>query len=77
MKIQKPLSDLYLGIIVDERLTSNKHIDYFKGMTTYKNKTSKRARQYIDHDTDLMLYQPLVIPVLDYVDICYDGLLEH
>ena len=61
----------YLGVILDETLSFEEHIDTLYRKTCSKMGAIKKARTCINQDTALMLYKSLVLPHLDYLDIVY------
>lgn len=56
----------YLGIILDERLSLVKHINYIVSTISNRLFTLKKIRQYINTDTALLLYKTVI---LSYYDI--------
>lgn len=61
----------YLGVLIDETLSFNHHMNRLVGMCYTKLKILKRARPFIDSNTSLMLYRSLVLPLIDYGNVCY------
>ena len=61
----------YLGIMLDQNLNFNMHVDYMCNKTRKKLGMLKRVRKYITIDTALLLYKTLVVPLFDYGDIVY------
>ncbi len=64
----------YLGIQLDPLLSFNAHIDYVKRKTIGKVKLLGRLNEFLSKETLLMLYKTLILPIIDYGDIIYDGL---
>ena len=55
----------YLGVVLDPKLTFT------------KLKMLGKIRNIVDRDTAFSLYQSLVLPLLDYCDVVYDGLSQY
>ena len=56
----------YLGLIVDENLTWEEHIDYICGKIKRGAGVLKQIRHFIPKDSLLLLYQTLVEPYYRY-----------
>ena len=69
--IERVHSFKYLGVILDETLSFEEHIDTLYRKTCSKMGAVKKARTCINQDTALMLYKSLVLPHLDCLDIAY------
>ncbi len=61
----------YLGMILDESLDWEPHINRLYSKTCSKVGLLKKIRSNIDHSTALTLYKSLVLPHLDYCDTIY------
>lgn len=62
----------YLSIILDERLTFTKHVNYIISMISNRLFTLKKIRQYINTDTALLLYKTMILSYFDLGDVFYD-----
>ena len=67
----------YLGMKLDARLTFSDHISYIKGKTLSKIKLLGRLNHTLDSDLLLMLYEVLILPIIDYGDIVYHKLTQN
>ncbi len=61
----------YLGMILDESLNFNAHIDYTVKKASSRLGAVRRARKFLDVNTSLTLYKSLVLPYLDYGDTVF------
>ncbi len=61
----------YLGILLDESLDWEPHVNKLYSKTCSKVGLLKKIRSNIDHSTALPLYKSLVLPHLDYCDTIY------
>ena len=71
----------YLGIILDETLSFNDHVQYVSGKIRQKLGVLSRCRKFITRDTALTLYKAMVLPHFDYCDnvwdTCNQALKDH
>ena len=70
-KIERVSSMKYLGIILDENLSFTEHIKYIFNKSTKKLGILRRAREYLDQKTSILLFKSLIVPYLDYCDTVY------
>jgi len=61
----------YLGVQLDKNLNFDTHIDDMCKKVRQRLGVLRRVRDYLDEDTALMLYNALVMPVIDYCDVTY------
>ena len=64
----------YLGIQLDPLLNFADHVEYIKRKTISKVKLLGSLNQILSKDTLLMLYKTLILPIIDYGDIIFDGI---
>ena len=57
----------YLGMLVDDKLTWDQHIDYISSKITRNIGILKRIRQFIPKESMILLYHTLIEPYLDIV----------
>ena len=62
----------YLGLILDEKLSFQKHLYYISGHVSYKLRKLKEIRSYINNSTAVTIFKSLIKPHLDYCDIIWD-----
>ena len=67
----------YLGMILDENLNFNAHIDYTIKKASSRLGAVRRARKFLDISTSLVLYKSLVLPYLDYGDTVFCTTSTH
>lgn len=70
-KIEREHSMKYLGVILDEHLTFDEHINYILTKASKKLGILRRARDYLNKSTKILLYKSLVLPHIDYCDLVY------
>ena len=61
----------YLGVLLDEHLTFDEHINYIHKKASNKLGILYRAKDYLDRPTKILLYKSLILPHLDYCDTVY------
>ena len=61
----------YLGVILDDHLTFDEHITYIVNKASKKLGVLRRAREFLNRSTKILLYKSLVLPHLDYCDLVY------
>ena len=69
----------YLGVLLDETLNLERHIQYISGKIRKKLGLFSRCRKLITQTTALTLYKSLLLPHFDYCDQVWDtcSQLEH
>ena len=63
----------YLGVTVDDRLNFNKHIMDMKKIVSHKLFMFSKIRYYIREEDAILLFKTMILPVLEYCDIIYEG----
>ena len=63
----------YLGLILDSRLSFQKHIYHISVNVNYKLRKLKEIRHYINNPTAVTIFKSLIKPHLDYCDIIWDA----
>ena len=76
-KIERVDSIKYLGVLLDDRLTFEDHIQYVIGKSTEKLGMLRRFREFLDRKTSILLYKILVLPHIDYCDLVYMTATEY
>ncbi len=61
----------YLGLMLDDTLNFEEHIDILYRKTCAKLGAIKKARACVNQQTALTLYRSIVLPHIDYVDVAY------
>ncbi len=61
----------YLGVILDEHLTFDEHIQYIIFKSSKKLGILRRSKEYLNSSTRKLLYQSLILPHMDYCDTVY------
>ena len=69
--IERVHSFKYLGVILDETLSFEEHIDTLYRKTCSKMGAIKKVTTCVNQETALMLYRSLMLQHLDYLDIVY------
>ena len=63
----------YLGVILDERLTSKDHVQYIRGKAISRLKILGKTRGLVSSGTSLQLYKTLITRIFHYAAHAYDG----
>ena len=61
----------YLGVILDESLNFNEHVDQVYKKSCMKLGAIKKYRTFLSNNLTIILYKSLVVPYIDYCDIVY------
>ena len=61
----------YLGMLVDDKLTWDQHIDYISNKITFNIGILKRIQQFIPMESLLLLYHTLIEPYFRYCSIVW------
>ena len=75
-KLERVISYKYLGIILDMNLNFNKHIENCLKLISHKAFILCKIRKYINVKTAITIYKTMVLPIVEYGDILYDGANE-
>ena len=67
----------YLGMLVDDKLTWDQHIDYISNKITRNIGILKRIRQFIPKESLLLLYHILIEPYFRYCSIVWGQCSER
>ena len=61
----------YLGVILDQYLSFNEHIEYLLSKANQKLGVLRKVRKCLNRSLSLTLYKSLVLPHFDYCDVVY------
>ena len=75
-KIDNVSTYKYLGITLDMNLNYNKHLENVIKSISYKSLLLAKIRKYITQDVAIRIYKTMILPVLEYGDVLYDGVNE-
>ena len=59
----------YLGIIIDEKLSLEKHVEYIQRKVIPRLKLLGSLRNIVSKNTGLTIYKTMVSPLFDYCDV--------
>ena len=63
-----------LGVVIDENLTWDEHLNYITTKIVSSLGTIKRSRSYVPHETLVAIYNSLIQPHLDYCCEVWDSI---
>lgn len=71
--IEQVTSYKYLGVMIDSRLSFDQNTEYIHSKVIKRIGVLGRARFFLSEEIALYLYKQLILPLLDYGDVFYDG----
>ena len=71
--LERVCSYKYLGLILDEHLTYNKHVKEMTKLISHKLYLMSKIRRYITQDACINIFKTMVLSVIEYCDIVYAG----
>ena len=63
----------YLGLTIDDQLNCNKHIQELNKIVSHKLFMFAKLRFYIDEKEAIALFKTMILPIIEYCDIIYEG----
>ena len=63
----------YLGITLDACLTYNRHLENCINIASHKVFLLSKVRKYMTFEASLRIYETMILPIMEYRDILYDG----
>ena len=66
-----------LGVVFDQRLVWEEHVDSLCKCVSSGLAALKQARQYVPQDTLLMIYNAVIKPLFDYCDVVWGNLNKN
>ena len=70
-KIERVSTMKYLGVLLDDLLNFEEHIEYVVNKSTKKLGILRKSREFLPRKTSILLYKSLVLPHIDYCDLIY------
>ena len=67
----------YIGLILDEHLTYNKHIKEMNRQVSHKLYLLSKIRRYITVDACINIFKTMVLSLIEYCDIVYSGTTQR
>ena len=67
--LERVCSCKYLGLILDEHLTYNKHIKEMKRLVSHKLFLLSKVRKYITTEASINIFKTMVLSLIEYCDI--------
>ena len=58
---------------IDDNLNFNKHVQDMYKIVTHKLYMFSKFRYYIGEKEAILLFKSMILPILEYVDIIYEG----
>ena len=72
-KLERVSSYKYLGIVSDMNLNFNKHLENCIKTISHKAYLLSKIRHYINEKTAVTMYKTMILPIVEYGDVLYDG----
>lgn len=66
-----------LGLYIDDTLSWNKQVAQVSQKVTYSLRSLYRFKHFLPSSTKITLVQSLVLPIIDYADVCYSDLSQE
>ena len=73
IRIERVHSYKYLGITLDMNLNFKKHLEICIRSASYKAMLLSKIRKYITTEAAIRIYKTMILPLIDYGDVLYDG----
>ena len=72
-RLERVTSYKYLGLTLDMNLNYNKPLENCLKLISHKAYLLSKIRMYIDMHTAIIIYKTMILPILEYGDVVYDG----
>ena len=73
IRIERVHTYKYLGITLDMNLNFKKHLEICIRSASYKAMLLSKVRKYITKDAAIRIHKTMILPLIDYGDVLYDG----
>ena len=73
IRVDRVYSYKYLGITLDMNLNYKKHLEICIKSASYKALLLSKVRRYITKEAAIRIYKTMILPLIDYGDILYEG----
>ena len=77
IRLEQVKSYKYLGVMVDSRLSFSENTDYIHSKVVKRIGILGRSRYFLSQELALYLYKQLILPLIDYGDVFYDGATQR
>ena len=74
--LERVCSYKYLGLILDECLTYNKHIKEMNRLVAHKLYILSKIRRYITTEASINIFKTMILSLIEYCDIIYAGTMR-
>ena len=71
--LDRVLTYKYLGLMIDDHLRFNKHIQDMNRIVSHKLFMFSKIRYYIAEKEAILLFKTMILPIIEYCDIIYEG----
>ena len=71
--IDRVTSYKYLGVTLDATLNYNNHLNNCLSLASHNIFLLSKIRKYITFEAATRIYKTMILPIVEYVDILYDG----
>ena len=73
IRIERVHTYKYLGITLDMNLNFKKHLEICIRSASYKAMLLSKVRKYITKDAAIRIHKTMILTLIDYGDVLYDG----
>ncbi len=73
INLEQVTSYKYLGVMIDSSLSFNENTEYIYSKVIKRLGVLGRSRYFLSQELALYLYKQLILPLIDYGDVFYDG----
>ena len=71
IKIHQVQNYKYLGVMLDENLNFNCHVNSIIRNVTHKMNMLRRVSQFLTEKASLLIYKAFILPIMEYSNILY------
>ena len=77
VKLEQVSSYKYLGVMIDSKLSFAENTEYIYTKVVKRTSVLGKSRYFLSQELSLYLYKQLILPLIDYGDVFYDGTTQQ